>query len=110
RHAARAMLAGLAEAGLSPGDVGYVNAHATGTPLGDLSECRALRQVFEGSLPLVSSTKGATGHLLGAAGALEAAYTVLVLHTGRVPPTLCLDDQTTDPECAEGGLDFLAGG
>ena len=106
-YAARAMALALAEARLAPTDVQYVNAHATGTPQGDLAECRALRTVFNGRPPLVSATKGATGHLLGAAGALEAAYTILALHSGRIPPTLHLDADHTDAECAEGGLDFV---
>jgi len=108
RFAAQAMTAALDEAQLNPEQVGYVNAHATGTPIGDLAECHALRSVFgRGPLPLVSSTKGATGHLLGAAGALEAAYTVLALHQQRVPPTLWLEDGDIDAECAAGGLDFV---
>ena len=107
-YAAEAMRRALAEARLAPEAIGYVNAHATGTPLGDLAESRALRQVFGAAPPLVSATKGATGHLLGAAGALEAAFTLLALHTGRIPPTLHLDEETTDPECAE-GLDLVPG-
>jgi 3-oxoacyl-[acyl-carrier-protein] synthase II len=107
RFAVEAMTAALREAELSPDQVGYVNAHATGTPVGDVVECRAVRALFRERLPLVSSTKGATGHLLGAAGALEAVYTIAALHTGRIPPTLHLDDAATDPECAAGGLDFV---
>lgn len=89
-RAAAAMTAALREARLAPEDVGYVNAHATGTPVGDPVELRALRLAFGARVPPVSSTKGATGHLLGAAGALEAAYTVLALYHGRLPPTLGL--------------------
>jgi 3-oxoacyl-[acyl-carrier-protein] synthase II len=107
--AAEAMRRALAEARLAPADIGYVNAHATATPLGDVAECRALKQVFGGNLPLVSSTKGATGHLLGAAGALEAAYAILALYTGQIPATLDLDSDTVDPECAAGGFDFVTG-
>lgn len=107
--AAQAMRLALREAGLAPDAVGYVNAHATGTPLGDVAECRALREVFGERVPLVSSTKAATGHLLGAAGALEAAFTILAVYSGQVPPTRELDAETTDPECAEGGIDFVAG-
>jgi 3-oxoacyl-[acyl-carrier-protein] synthase II len=109
RYAAAAMRLALQEARLSPEQVGYVNAHATGTPLGDPAECRALREVFGEVLPLVSSTKGATGHLLGAAGALEAAFLVLSLQRGLIPPTIGLCPETTDPECAEGGFDFVRG-
>ena len=91
--AARAMRAALRDAGIDdPFDVGYVNAHATGTSLGDAAEVRALKTVFgaeaiESGAVTTTSTKGATGHLLGAAGAIEAAYTALTLHTGDVPPT-----------------------
>ncbi|WP_329570960.1 beta-ketoacyl-[acyl-carrier-protein] synthase family protein [Kitasatospora sp. NBC_01266] len=96
--AADAMRAALASAGLAPGDIGYVNAHGTGTKLGDRAEARALRAVFGESGPPVSSTKGATGHLLGAAGALEAVVAVLALATGTLPATLNLDE--VDPDCA----------
>jgi 3-oxoacyl-[acyl-carrier-protein] synthase II len=75
--------------------VSYVNAHGTSTPLNDLAEARTLRRVLPAD-PLVSSTKGVTGHLLGAAGAIEAAYTVLALENGLVPPTANL--RTRDPE------------
>jgi len=83
-HIANAMRRALAEARISPDEVDYINAHATGTPVGDPIECRAILTVFGDRQPLISSTKGATGHLLGAAGAVEALYTVLALHTGRV--------------------------
>jgi 3-oxoacyl-[acyl-carrier-protein] synthase II len=106
-YAARAMESALREARLSAEAVGYVNAHATGTPVGDLAECRAVRSVFGTPLPAVSSTKGAVGHLLGAAGALEAAFSLMALQQGILPPTLGLDEETTDPACAEGGLDFI---
>jgi 3-oxoacyl-[acyl-carrier-protein] synthase II len=107
-HAAEAMRLALAEARLSPADIGYVNAHATGTALGDLAECAALRSVFGPHRPAVSSTKGAVGHLLGAAGALEAAYAVLALHRGLLPVTRGLSEATVDPHCAE-GLDLVVG-
>lgn len=97
--AALAMRRALAQAGAVPRDVGYVNAHATGTMLGDAAENRAIRSVLLGPGGWatagdvnVSSTKGAVGHLLGAAGALEALFTVLSLHEGVLPPTLNLED------------------
>ncbi len=78
---ARAMENALAEAGVKPGEVDYINAHATGTTAGDLAEMKAIRRVFgAGGRPLVSSTKALTGHGLCLAGAMEAAFTVLALH------------------------------
>jgi 3-oxoacyl-[acyl-carrier-protein] synthase II len=106
-YSASAIRLALREACLAPDQIDYINAHATGTPLGDVSECHAIRQVFGTRLPLVSSTKGATGHLQGAAGALEAVFAVLALHSGRVPPTRGLDASGADPECAAGGIDFV---
>ncbi|GAB2620141.1 beta-ketoacyl-ACP synthase II [Streptomyces capparidis] len=103
--AADAMRLALADAGLAPRDIGYVNAHGTGTRAGDVAEARAVRAVFGDGGPPVSSVKGAIGHLLGAAGAVEAAATVLALHHGSLPPTANLDDP--DPECA---LDHVRGG
>jgi 3-oxoacyl-[acyl-carrier-protein] synthase II len=95
----------LAAAGLEPAGVDYLNAHATSTPAGDPSEVRAIRAVFGACverLP-VSSTKSMTGHLLGAAGAVEALFCVRALETGILPPTINLDDP--DPECE---LDHVA--
>lgn len=90
----------LDAAGLAPGDIGYVNAHATATNGGDIVESDALRSVFgAGSdAPLVSSTKGVHGHLLGATSALEAVITVLALRTATLPATAHLDQ--IDPRCA----------
>jgi 3-oxoacyl-[acyl-carrier-protein] synthase II len=96
----------LGDAELEPGDVHYLNAHATSTPAGDRSEARAIRAVFgrcADSLP-VSSTKSMTGHLLGAAGAVEAFACIRALETGVLPPTVNLD--RPDPECE---LDHVAG-
>jgi 3-oxoacyl-[acyl-carrier-protein] synthase II len=90
----------LEDAGLNPEQVGYINTHGTSTPQGDLAECEAVKSVFgawaKGGLA-VSSTKSMTGHLLGAAGGVEAVFSVLALHTGILPPTINVDDQ--DPEC-----------
>ncbi|MGW0191132.1 beta-ketoacyl-[acyl-carrier-protein] synthase family protein [Streptomyces sp. NPDC003362] len=88
----RALRAALADAGLGGGDIDHVNAHGSSTPLNDVTEARVLRRVL-GERPLVTSTKGVTGHALGAAGAIEAAYTVLALEHGVVPPTANLDSQ-----------------
>jgi 3-oxoacyl-[acyl-carrier-protein] synthase II len=90
---ARAMRAALADAGLPPGEVQYINAHATSTPLGDIAEAAAIARVFGGDAAhvAVSSTKSMTGHLLGGAGALEAGVTVLALRDQIVPPTINLD-------------------
>jgi 3-oxoacyl-[acyl-carrier-protein] synthase II len=102
--ALRAMSLALGDAGLEPGDVGYVNAHATSTPLGDRVEAAAIAALLARGAA-VSSTKGATGHLLGAAGALEAAFTALALHDGVLPHTLNLE--SPDPAC---DLDHVVGG
>jgi 3-oxoacyl-[acyl-carrier-protein] synthase II len=78
--------------GLTAYDVGYINAHATSTPVGDRAEIATLRNVFAGRLPQipVSSTKSATGHLLGAAGGIESIFSVMTLIKGTLPPTLNL--------------------
>jgi len=92
--AARALALAMRDAGLQSSDVVHVNAHATSTPLGDVAEAKALRTALgdaANTIP-VTATKSCTGHLLGAAGALEAAVTVLSLHHGVVPPTRNLDD------------------
>jgi 3-oxoacyl-[acyl-carrier-protein] synthase II len=96
----RAMKAALKFAGVSGDEVGYVNTHGTSTPQGDVAECQAINKVFGEHARkglVVSSTKSMTGHLLGAAGGLEAVITVLALQRGVVPPTINVDDQ--DPEC-----------
>jgi 3-oxoacyl-[acyl-carrier-protein] synthase II len=102
--AAGCMRGALDRAGLTPGDVDYVNAHGTGTKLGDLAETRALHTVFGPAGPAVSSVKGATGHLLGASGAVEAAVTALSVAREALPPTANLD--TPDPAC---DLDHVRG-
>ncbi len=95
----RCMENALLDAGLAPGDVDYVNAHATSTPAGDRAEARALQQLFgTGTSPWVSSTKSSLGHSLGASGAVEAALTVMALETGWLPPTLNLE--RPDETCA----------
>lgn len=93
-----AMQCALEDAGLIPGDVSYINAHATSTPVGDISECKAIEQVFEGVLEKVhiSATKSMTGHLLGAAGAIEAIACIKAIETNTIPPTINL----TEPDPA----------
>jgi 3-oxoacyl-[acyl-carrier-protein] synthase II len=89
----RAMLAALNDAKITPDKIDYINAHGTSTPLGDMIEYRAIEQVFSDSLTKVamSSTKSAIGHLLGAAGAVEAIFSIQAIQSGIVPPTLNLD-------------------
>ncbi len=96
-YAARAVTAALADAGVNADEVDYVSAHATSTPLGDVGEARALRLAFGGATVPVSSTKGATGHLIGGASAVEAAACLIAMERGAIPPTVNLDDP--DPEC-----------
>ncbi|MDR7307294.1 beta-ketoacyl-ACP synthase II [Rhodoferax saidenbachensis] len=101
--AARAMQLALRQAGLQASQVQHVNAHATSTQVGDAAELAAFRTVFAGASPAISATKSATGHLLGAAGAVEAIFTILALRDQIAPPTLNL--HTPDP-LAE-GLDLV---
>jgi 3-oxoacyl-[acyl-carrier-protein] synthase II len=101
--AVRAMQAAIADSGLSPADIDYVNAHGTSTPPNDVVETRALKRVFGPEVPLVSSTKSMTGHTLGAAGALESVFCILAMQTSTVPPTINLDNP--DPAC---DLDYVA--
>ncbi len=103
--AARAMQMALKHAGLAPGDVDYINAHATSTGLGDVSETYAIKEVFgdHARKVAISATKSMTGHLLGGAGAVEMAACALSIRDGIVPPTINLDNP--DPEC---DLDYTA--
>lgn len=96
--AERAVRLALSDAGLVPDDVGYVNAHGTGTDLNDITEGSVLARVFEGDQPAVSSVKGTTGHALGASGAIEAAAAILAIERGELPPNIGLEEQ--DPEIA----------
>jgi len=96
RGAARAIRAALAQADASPADVAHINAHATSTPQGDVAEAVAIRGALGDAHPLVTGTKSMTGHMLGAAGAVEGIYTVLALHHRVVPPTINLHHQ--DPQ------------
>jgi 3-oxoacyl-[acyl-carrier-protein] synthase II len=102
--AIRCVRRALERAGVRPEDIDYINAHGTGTPLNDLAETRALKQVFGESAYSVpiSSTKSMTGHMLGAAGAFEAMVTVLAMRDGFAPPTVNLEN--ADPEC---DLDYV---
>jgi 3-oxoacyl-[acyl-carrier-protein] synthase II len=91
-----AIQAALDDAGIGPSEVGHINAHGTSTPLNDVAESRVIRRIFGEDAPPVTSTKGVTGHSLGAAGAIEAAFSILTIAHGLLPPTANLDAQ--DPE------------
>jgi 3-oxoacyl-[acyl-carrier-protein] synthase II len=101
---ARAMAAAIKDAGLTAADIGHVNAHATSTPMGDTAEATAIRSTI-GDHPLVTATKSQTGHLLGAAGALESVFTILALRDQIVPATANLDDP--DDHAAVQALDIV---
>jgi 3-oxoacyl-[acyl-carrier-protein] synthase II len=102
--ARRAMVNALADAGLAPDALDYINAHATSTPLGDIAETRAIKRALgpAAARVAVSSTKSVTGHLLGAAGAVEALFTVLAIRDQIAPPTINLENP--DPQC---DLDYV---
>lgn len=102
--AAQCMDAALADAGLNHGDVDYINAHGTSTPAGDVAETQAIKRSFgdQAGKLAVSSTKSMTGHLLGAAGGIEALFTILAIRDQAVPPTINLENP--DPEC---DLDYV---
>jgi 3-oxoacyl-[acyl-carrier-protein] synthase II len=102
---ARAMRMAFEDAGVDPHEIGYVNAHGTSTPVGDSAETRVLKLALgdeKARATPISSTKGATGHCLGAAGAVEAIFTILALERGTLPPTI--NYETPDPEC---DLDYI---
>jgi 3-oxoacyl-[acyl-carrier-protein] synthase II len=105
QNPARAMTMAFGDAGVSPDEIDYINAHGTSTPLGDASETRVLKIALgeeNARKTPVSSTKGATGHCLGAAGAVEAMFTILAVKNGVLPPTINYDEP--DPEC---DLDYI---
>jgi 3-oxoacyl-[acyl-carrier-protein] synthase II len=94
----RSILMALNESGISPKEIDYVNAHGTSTPLGDEIELRAIERAFEGDVDglCMSSTKSSTGHLLGAAGAVEAVFSIMCIKENIIPPTLNLDNPSVE--------------
>jgi 3-oxoacyl-[acyl-carrier-protein] synthase II len=102
---ARAMKNAFRDAGIEPSEIDYINAHGTSTPLGDASETRVIKKALgeeDANSTPVSSTKGATGHCLGAAGAIEAMFSILAIRDGKLPPTI--NYEVEDPEC---DLDYI---
>ncbi len=102
--AIKAMKMAAQEAGISYGDIGYVNAHGTSTPVGDAAESNAVKTLFgaDAEKTWLSSTKSMTGHALGAAGAIESVFSLMALHEGKVPPTINLENPS--PDC---DLDYV---
>ena len=101
RGASLSMSNAISDAQINLSDIHYINAHGTSTPLGDLAETIALKSVFGNSVPPISSTKSMTGHMLGAAGAIESIFCIKSINSGIIPPTINLTDP--DPKC---DLDF----
>jgi 3-oxoacyl-[acyl-carrier-protein] synthase II len=102
---ARAMKMAFADAGIDPSEIDYINAHGTSTPLGDLSETKVIKNALGEEAAYktpISSTKGATGHCLGGAGAVEAIFSILAIRDGMLPPTI--NQENPDPEC---DLDYV---
>ena len=100
-----AMKMAMADARVNPSDIGYVNAHGTSTPVGDIAESEAIKTAFgldAAKKTWISSTKSMMGHSLGAAGAIESVFAILALHHGRVPPTRNLENPS--PDC---DLDYV---
>src|SRR6266702_955691 len=105
QNPARAMRNAFGDASIDPGEIDYINAHGTSTPLGDASETRVIKMALgeeNARKTPISSTKGATGHCLGASGAIEAIFSVLSIRDGKVPPTI--NQEVEDPEC---DLDYI---